>query len=233
MCLGLCLCVPLCIRECWKSQQVAERLQSEDRGFSTRPRGRTESLLWQEAAEAQVTMSGPENLTTSLRRHWNCSGIWNGIGWRVRSVLSRDFRQQDCCCCCCSAKSLQSCPTLCDPTDGSPPGSPVPGIFQARTLEWVAISFSNAGKWKVKVKSLSRVRLLWPHGLQPTRLLCPWDFPGKSTGVGYHCLLQGMSDREGLLESTKKLWQQGIHLPAWFWWWFHRCILWNSLDCVL
>ena len=58
------------------------------------------------------------------------------------------------------AKSLQSCLTLCDPIDGSPPGSPVPGILQARTLEWVAISFSNAGKWKVKVKSLSRVRLL-------------------------------------------------------------------------
>ena len=57
-------------------------------------------------------------------------------------------------------KSLQSCPTLCDPIDGSPPGSPVPGILQARTLEWVAISSSNAGKWKVKVKSLSRVRLL-------------------------------------------------------------------------
>ena len=60
----------------------------------------------------------------------------------------------------CYAKSLQSCLTLCDPMDGSPPGSPVPGILQARTLEWAAISFSNAGKWKVKVKSLSRVRLL-------------------------------------------------------------------------
>ena len=56
--------------------------------------------------------------------------------------------------------SLQSCPTLCDPIDGSPPGSPVPEILQARTLEWVAISFSNALKWKVKVKSLSRLRLL-------------------------------------------------------------------------
>ena len=59
-----------------------------------------------------------------------------------------------------AAKSLQSCPTLCDPTDGSPPGSPVPGILQVRTLEWVVISFSNAWKWKVKVKSLSRVLLL-------------------------------------------------------------------------
>ena len=58
-------------------------------------------------------------------------------------------------------KSIQSCPTLCNPIDSSPPGSPVPGIIQARTLEWVAISFSNAWKWKVKVKvkSLSHVRL--------------------------------------------------------------------------
>ena len=59
-----------------------------------------------------------------------------------------------------AAKSLQLCPTLCDPIDGSPPGSPIPGILQARTLEWVAISFSNGWKWKVKVKLLSRVRLL-------------------------------------------------------------------------
>ena len=58
------------------------------------------------------------------------------------------------------AKSLQSCLTLCDPIVGSPPGSPIPGILQARTLECVAISFSNAWKWKVKVKSLSCVRLL-------------------------------------------------------------------------
>ena len=59
-----------------------------------------------------------------------------------------------------AAKWLQSCPTLCDPIDGSPPGPAIPGILQARTLEWVAISFSNAWKWKVKVKSLSRVWLL-------------------------------------------------------------------------
>ena len=59
-----------------------------------------------------------------------------------------------------AAKSLQSCPTLCDPIDGSLPGSSVPGILQARTLEWVAISSSNAWKWKVKVKSFSRVGLL-------------------------------------------------------------------------
>ena len=57
-----------------------------------------------------------------------------------------------------AAKSLQSCPTLCDPIDGSPPGSTIPGILQARILEWVAISFSNTWKWKVKVKSL----YYWP-----------------------------------------------------------------------
>ena len=59
-----------------------------------------------------------------------------------------------------AAKSLKSCPTLCNPIDGSPPSSPLPGILQARTLEWVAISFSNAWKWRVRVKSLSRVQLL-------------------------------------------------------------------------
>ena len=59
-----------------------------------------------------------------------------------------------------AAKSLQLCPTLCDPIDGSPSGSTVPGILQARTLEWVAMSFSNAWKWKVKLKSLSRAWLL-------------------------------------------------------------------------
>ena len=67
-------------------------------------------------------------------------------------------------------------------------GSPVPGILQARTLEWVAISFSSEGKWKVKVKLLSRVRLLATPQL--TRLPGSWDSPGKNTGVGCHFLLQ-------------------------------------------
>ena len=86
---------------------------------------------------------------------------------------------------CAAAESLQSCPTLCDPRDGSPPGSPGPGMLQARALEWAAISFSNAWKWSRSVVSDSSQ----PRGLQPTRLLRPWDFPGKSTGVGCHCLL--------------------------------------------
>ena len=86
-----------------------------------------------------------------------------------------------------AAKLLQSCPTLCDPTDGLLPGPSVPGILQARTLEWVAISFSNARNWKVKVKSLSRVRLLATPQTAAYQLRRPWDFPGKSTGVGCHC----------------------------------------------
>ena len=76
-----------------------------------------------------------------------------------------------------SAKLHQSCPTLWDPTDGSPPGSPVPGILQARTLEWVASSFSNAWKWKVKVKSLSRV---WPSATPWTAAFQSPPFMGFS-----------------------------------------------------
>ena len=71
---------------------------------------------------------------------------WNGM--EFIDTLSFDFTRAAAA----AAKSLQSCLTLCDPIDGSPPGSPVPGILQARVLEWVAISFSNAWKWKVKVK---------------------------------------------------------------------------------
>ena len=80
-----------------------------------------------------------------------------------------------------AAKSLQLCPTLCDPIDGSPPGSPIPEILQARTMEWVAISFSNTRKWKVKVKSLTRVRLC----------ATPWSLPpGKFQTVNFiTCLL--------------------------------------------
>ena len=96
-----------------------------------------------------------------------------------------------------AAKSLQSCPTLCNPIDGSPPGSPVPGILQARTLEWVAISFSNAWKWKVKVKSLSRVRLSDPmdcrlpgasiHGIFQAEVL-EWVATAFSS-LAHYCLL--------------------------------------------
>ena len=82
-----------------------------------------------------------------------------------------------------AAKSLQSCPTLCDPRDGSPPGSAIPGILQARTLEWVAISFSNAWKWKVKVNSLSHVLLLVTSWTAAHQAPPSMGFPGESTGV--------------------------------------------------
>ena len=90
--------------------------------------------------------------------------------------------------------SLQSCPTLCDPMDGNPPRSPVPGILQARTLEWVAISFSNAWKWKVKVKSLSHVRLL----------ATPW------TAVQQAPPSMGFSRQE----HWSTAWQQYLPLPS-------------------
>ena len=87
-----------------------------------------------------------------------------------------------------TAKSLQSCPTLSNPIDGSPPGSPVPAILQARTLEWVAISFASAWKWKVKVKSLSRVRpsaTPWTAAFQAPLSM---GF-SRQEQVGCHCLL--------------------------------------------
>ena len=88
-----------------------------------------------------------------------------------------------------TAKSLQSCPTLCNPIDGSPPGSAISGILQARTLKWVPFpsSMHESEKWKWIRSVMSDSSRL--HELQPTRLFCPWDFPGKSTGVGCHCLL--------------------------------------------
>ena len=85
------------------------------------------------------------------RRHNNCTYLFTK--YRNITIYKANTAAA-------AAKSLQSCLTLCDPRDSSPSGSPVPGILQARTLQWVAISFSSAWKWKVKVKSLSRVRLL-------------------------------------------------------------------------
>ena len=83
-----------------------------------------------------------------------------------------------------AAKLLQSCPILCDPIDGSLPGSPVPGILKARTLEWVAISFSNACLYAKSLQSC--LTLCNPMDSSPPRLLCPWDSLGKNTGVGCH-----------------------------------------------
>ena len=101
-----------------------------------------------------------------LKPAWTSGSSWVtycwSLAWRILSVTLLA--------CAAAAKSLQSCPTLWDPIDGSPWGTPVPGILQARTLEWVAISLSNAWKWKVKVKSFSHVQLLataWNAAHQP------------------------------------------------------------------
>ena len=90
-----------------------------------------------------------------------------------------------------AATLLQSCPTLCNSIDGSPLGSSVPGILQARILEWVAISFSNACM-HARLLQPDSVR---PYGQQPTSLLCPQDSPGKNTGVGCPVLLRPETPR--------------------------------------
>ena len=168
---------------------------------------------------------------TSIHGHWKNHSLirWTFVG----KVMSLFFNMLSAAA---AAKSLQSCPTLCDPMDGSPPGSPRPCDSPGKNTGVGCLSFSNAGKWKVKVKLLSHVWLLatpwtaahqappclgfsrqehwsglpfpspmhesekwkwscsvmfdssWPPGLQPTRLLHPWDFPGKSTAVGCHFL---------------------------------------------
>ena len=101
-----------------------------------------------------VAISSSRGSASPRNRTWvsrvSCIGKWILYHWATWGAQNTAA----------AAKSLQSCPTLCNPIGGSPPGSTVPGILQARTLEWVAISFSNAWKWKVKAKSLSRVRLL-------------------------------------------------------------------------
>ena len=130
---------------------------------------------------------------------------WHQLSWQLSSealktlywMCSKLFSAA-------AAKSLQSCTTLCDPTDGSPPGSPVPGILQARTLEWVAISFSNAWEWKVKVKSVSRVWSVWSTGVGCHRLLWTQLLLGRKF-VFLFCLL-------GSVENTGSgtLWSEAL-----------------------
>ena len=112
-----------------------------------------------------------------------------------------------------AAKSLQSCPTLCDPIDGSPLGSSVPGILQTRILKWVAISFSNAWKWKVKVKSLSHTQLLatpWTGAYQAPPSMgfsrqeywsgVPLPSPSMEAEVSIYSRIQPLQGRRYLLE---------------------------------
>ena len=99
-----------------------------------------------------------------LNPAWTSESSWFtycwSVAWRILSITLPA-------CDAAAAKSLHLCPTLCDPRNGSLPGSSVPGILQARTLEWVAIFFFNAWKWKVKVKLLSRVWLRYPMDCSP------------------------------------------------------------------
>ena len=129
----------------------------------------------------EVTDSASPSI--SLTNNFSCSHIyWAKRVWEMSfSWIAADAA---------AAKSLQSCPTLCDPIDSCPVGFPIPGILQARILEWVAISFSNAWKGKVKVKSLSHIQLLTTQWTAAYQAPPPWDFPGKSTGMGSHCLLR-------------------------------------------
>ena len=118
-----------------------------------------------------------------------------------------------------TAKSLQSCLTLCDPIDGSPPGFSVHGILQARTLEWVAISFSNAWKWKVKVKSLSRVQLFAAPQIAAHQAPPPMGFSRQEywSGVPLHSpeimftLLLKQATRKHMVSSQSGGWFYSAH----------------------
>ena len=123
-----------------------------------------------------------------------------------------------------AAKLLQSCPTLCDPIDGSPPGSLVPRILQARTLEWVAISFSNAWKWKVKEKSFSHVRLFVTPWTAAYQAPPPMGFSRQEKTSNTQ-----KSRNSKILEPKEEKWQMGlvwrqfglkpeVSQQAWSWW---------------
>ena len=148
---------------------------------------------------------------TLMRYSWACQ-----IGWQFLMKLNEHLWPGYSIPAAAAAKSLQSCPTLCDPIDGSSPGSPVPGILQARTLEWVVISFSNAWKWKVKVKVLSRVQLFttpWTAAYQapPSMRLSRQDYwsglplPSPDiwlVGINYNvCRSVGLLCNTGIINS--------------------------------
>ena len=113
---------------------------------------------------------------------------------------------------------------LCDPIDGSPPGSPVPGILQVRTLEWVAISFSNAWKWKVKVKTLSHVQLLSD----------PMDcsLPGSSVhGIFQGRVLEWVAI--AFSHTDVECFVNPINTVQKFWWWsFYSSLIWQAAEIV-
>ena len=160
-----------------RSQQGCGRLPGRKRRYRQAP-----SAMW----KGETCKVGPPERLNSLghgdfkRRSRTCKGmvrVPSGYVWILSSPIGSEVRgKQDSSVL--AAKSLQLCPILCNPIDGSPLGSSIPGILQARTLEWVAISFSSAWKWKVKVKSLSRARLL----------ATPWT--SSSVHGIFHCAYQ-------------------------------------------
>ena len=137
---------------------------------------------------------GPD-LSIHQAVRWNCeehSPAQSLASWSAHlGLLAEPFNvRQENAAAAAAAKSLQSCPTPCDPMDGSPPGSLSLGY--SRQEHWSGLSFPSPmcerEKWKWSCSVVSNS--WWPHGPQPTRLLHPWDFPGKRTGVGCHCLLR-------------------------------------------
>ena len=120
---------------------------------------------------------------TRLPHPWDSLGKNTGVGCHFLLQCMKVKSQSE---------VTQSCLTLSDPTVCSLPGSSIHGISQARILQWVAISFSSAWKWKVKVKSLSHLQLLATPWTASHQAPASMDFPGKSTGVGCHCLLHAI-----------------------------------------
>ena len=152
------LCVSsMWIREgCWSSQRIrCIYTRREDWIFMAVSRDFLSLILNQKSrlnSVSLLTVISIQNCEKNQKRWVYMKVHWKSKTWYKWKRFAKAAAA--------AAKSLQSSPTLCDPIDSSPPGSPVPGILQARTLEWVAISSSNTWEWKVKVKSLSRVRLL-------------------------------------------------------------------------
>ena len=173
----------------------SHHLQSKPPGLvAASDRAEQDGCALRSAAQACPTLRDPTDCSQRYRRPcpWGSPGKNTGGGCHASSRGSSQPRDQvqvfcteaecftlwaireaqDAVAAAAAAKLLQSCPTLCDPIDGNPPGSPIPGILQARTLGWVAISFSSAWKWKVKLKSLSHVQLFatpWTAAYQAPR----------------------------------------------------------------
>ena len=125
-------------------------------------------------------------------------------------------------------KSLQLCPTLCDPIDGSPPGSPIPGFLQARTVEWVAISFSNAWKWKMKVKSESEVAQSYPTLSDPTDC----SLPGSSVHGIFQARVLEWDAIRLFFCSSNIYWLFTIrHALFWAWYLYSFVLNGNLLHC--